>query len=228
MHAAHRRPTTDIDVTPCDHVALAPRCCGAGCCQADYVELGPLAMVTFESAESAYLPECHLHAGVEIVTVMLAGAFVHAGPRGSCVVGPDDVSVLATGSGVMHEEHVHGGARAVSLWLRASAVGAPSFAYRTLARTTRLDRLVPVASSRAPSALALHADATVSTGVFAVGAHTLVRPQRGCMYLLSTIGRIAVDGVAAEPGDRVVVRGHRPVQIDALQSTEIVAIDLAA
>jgi hypothetical protein len=58
--------------------------------------------------------------------------------------------------------------------------------------------------------------------------HSVVHDPRGrrC-YLVSTVGRAAVDGMIAQAGDGVITHARTPMRIDALESTELLLVDVA-
>jgi redox-sensitive bicupin YhaK (pirin superfamily) len=164
------------------------------------------------------------HAGIQIVTVMLGGSLVHGDALGGrATLGPDDICLRSTGSGVEHGAFAASvePVRALELWLTARADVVPWFEQRTVRRTERLGRLFPIAGRG--SDLAIDADVGIGAGVLAVGTSMNHRVTRRS-YLVSTVGRISIDGTIVEPGARVVLRGPGIARITAIESTEVVTV----
>jgi redox-sensitive bicupin YhaK (pirin superfamily) len=233
-----RRPRRRVDVLPAcqlQHIQrTAPR--GVTSCIADVTVTSTgalnfpqllLAAITRIEPGSGF-PRQH-HAGIELLTVMLSGTVaLEDSITGRELVGSDDVTVLSTGSGVDHEDVALAGdpVFAVVFWVRSPAAPA-SYARRTIPRIERLNGLRLVASHDPPTpdVLAVNAPVTLHTGVLAVDVElTYQLPARRRAYVISTLGAITVDGVAAEAGDRVQIRGSGAVRIRAVQSTELVVL----
>ena len=192
--------------------------------------MGALGMVALEFAEAGSDGVRWSPPGLELVTVMLHGALSYTDSGGGrALIGPEDVAALATGAGVHREEHVHrDGMRALLIWMFAPAAAARSaFTMRTVPRQRRLGALVPVACNEdlGVQVIQLASHLTISTGVLSVGTLATLQARRGRGYLMSTLGRVAVGGVIAEPGDRVILRGTSPVRLHAIESTEVVLVD---
>lgn len=231
--ASDAAATTWIEVTRADRLRARSRT-GGGKSVAHLLhrsdDMGALGMVAIEDAEAGSEGVRWSPPGLELVTVMLHGALSHADSGGGrALIGPEDVAALTTGPGVHREEHVHGdGMRALLIWLFAPAPAARSaFTMRTVPRDRRLGALAPVACREdlGVQVIQLASAITVSTGVLSVGTLASVQARRGRGYLTSTLGRVAVGGVIAEPGDRVILRGTSPVRLHAIESTEVVLVD---
>jgi len=225
--------TTWIEVTRAERLRARSRT-GGGKSVAHLLHradaMGALGMVALEHAEGGSSGVRWSPGGLELVTVMLHGTVSCSDSGGGrALLGPEDVAALATGPGVHREEHVHhDGMRALLIWAFAPAPAERSaFTMRTVPRQRRLGALMPVACSRdlGVQVIQLASDITVSTGVLSVGTLAEVRARRGRGYLMSTLGRVAVGGVIAEPGDRVILRGTSPVRLHAIESTEVVLVD---
>ena len=194
--------------------------------------LDPLLLAAVERWEPGSFRPRQNHRGIEIVRVMLRGTLVHQDSSiGRCFVGSDDVTVLSTGAGVEQQESVlfDEPAHAVVFWLRSSAPDAPAhFAQHTFSRAARVNTLLPIVygSDRVTNALHINADVTISSGALEAGTTAAARSRRGCGYLISTVGRVVVNGVIVEPGDRIVIRGRDWVRVQALEPTDVVMLDL--
>ena len=231
---ARATETTWIEVTPGTRLRARTRT-GGGRTVAHLLHradaLGALGMVAVEDAEPGSTGVRWSPPGLELVTLVLHGAYSHADSGGGrALIGSEDIAVLATSNGVHREESVQSdGLRAVLIWMFTPARAARSaFAHRTIPRHARVGGLVPVACSRERGSLfvmQLASDVTVATGVLSVGTSATAHAQRGRGYVMSTLGAITVDGVLAEPGDRVILRGTTPVRVHALESTEVVFVD---
>ena len=156
------------------------------------------------------------HAGIDIVTVMLSGTIVHVDEQRRHTLGPEDVAVRWTGRGIEHAVIAAEPATLLELWLPGRADVEAGYARYVQPRVERVEQWSTLASA---------GDAIVRAIVLPVGATTAHR-SRERSYLLSTLGRVVVDGHPVAPDARVTVHGSGGVRITALESTEVVAVTL--
>jgi quercetin 2,3-dioxygenase len=195
-----------------------------------HLDFEPLILVAEGELRPGEEVPMHRHENIENLTLVLEGEVCHRDSLGNrCAVGPREASLLSAGAGIEHAEAVVGDApvRALVIWLRPSERGgAPAF-HRAGLRRAR-DQLELLATSKPIStALRLDCDASVYMGVLGRGrtvVHELSHGRRG--YLMPLDGMIEVDGCRAHPGDRVLVEGQGLLSIVALESTEVVLIDV--
>ncbi len=185
-----------------------------------YLDLPPVLIATMQEIEPGAGYPMHPHRGIDTITVMLSGSYLHEDTLGGCeLIGPDAVTVVSSGRGFEHQETAQPGdkLRSVMFWVRSNTPdAAPRVATRTIPRHERTDRLVGIG-------LDVSADLEIVTGVLTRGAdvvHDLTR--RG--YLISTAGAIDVNGVRAEAGERVLIGGPGRIAIRAVDATEIVLL----
>ena len=162
----------------------------------------------------------HPHVNLATVTIVLEGSYLHEDGTGdSSIVGSDDIAVVAAGATPFaHQETVQRGAplRSAMFWLRARPGTASGFATRTIARGDRTNRLVSIG-------LPIAADVEVHTGVLTRGS-TVEHTCSGDGYLMATRAAIDVNGIRAEPGDRVLLSGSRDIEITAHGTTDVVLL----
>ena len=198
--------------TPHDHATLADVMVTA----AGRLRCAPLLLAATRRYAAGDHQPPRRHTGIDIVTIVLHGSIVQLDTHVRHVLGPDDITVRSTGSGIEHAVLADATqpSAVLELWL-PGRVDEPARHVRfTRPRGERLGCWSKLVALR---------DVTVSAIVLPVGATTVYRSvQRS--YLLSTIGRIAIDGRTAQPDERVAVRGSGELRINALESTEIVAV----
>jgi redox-sensitive bicupin YhaK (pirin superfamily) len=133
----------------------------------------------------------HRHAGVEIVTVVLAGALRHTSSVGSGVLGPCGVQRLSAGTGVVHSEvsAADGPTRFVQSWLRAADPDAvPSYAAVPVDPEAGLHPVVG-----AGGVLTIGADAVLHLGFVPAGT-TVALPEAPRVHVFVAEGALLLDG----------------------------------
>ena len=174
----------------------------------------------------------HPHVDRDIVTLPLTGRLRHLDHTGAeLTFGPGQALCMSAGSGIEHDEHVVGDRElfgaVISLMPRELGTE-PRIEVVDIPLTDRTDRLAVVASHHGPG-FRLHTDASISIGD--LGEGTSVRVEVGParqLYIATTRGAIAIDGVRAEAGERLLVTRVGPARIDVVEATELIAIDLPA
>jgi len=175
----------------------------------------------------------HGHRDVEIVTYVRQGAVTHVDSLGNrSTIAAGDVQAMHAGSGIRHSEHNDGDVPLLlyQIWLRPrSAGGAPSWQTRRFPREDRAGVLSVLASGDAEDAdaLSIDADARLLGATLRAGdviEHRLP-PGRGA-YLVTTAGRVTVNGVTLAARDGAGVADEDVITIAALEDTEIVLAEL--
>lgn len=175
----------------------------------------------------------HGHRDVEIVTYVRQGAVTHEDSLGNrSTVDAGDVQAMHAGSGIRHSERNDGDVPLLlyQIWLRPRTQGGtPSWATRRFPREDRAGALTVLASGDAhdEDALPIDADARLLGATLRAGAtieHRLP-PGHGA-YLVTTTGRVTVNGVTLAARDGAGVVDEDVVTIAALEDTEIVLTEL--
>jgi redox-sensitive bicupin YhaK (pirin superfamily) len=175
----------------------------------------------------------HGHRDVEIVTYVRQGAVTHVDSLGNrSTIGAGDVQAMHAGSGIRHSERNDGDVPLLlyQIWLRPrTAGGAPSWQTRLFPRANRTGLLIVLASGdvRDEGALPIDADARLLGAFLRAGnvvEHRLP-PGRGA-YLVTTAGRVTVNGVTLAARDGAGVVDDAVITIVALEDTELVLAEL--
>lgn len=193
------------------------------------LEFGPLRLCGMESFEPDYEGfSMHPHANVEVVTVMVRGAFSHRDTlgRGSRLEA-DDVQVMSAGTGLEHEEMTHGHCTGIQLMFEPGLRDTePRVLDRTFARLP--DQWVTLVSNvEGEGALPIRQDASIRRANCSAGTRLPVTVRTGrAAYLLVVSGRIELDGVPAEVSERILLKEAGAFEMVALQAAEVLWIDL--
>ncbi len=205
----------------------------AGMGRPEHVPLGALRVWNDdEFAPSSGFP-LHPHKNVEIVTYVREGAITHAdslGNQGRTVAG--DVQAMSAGTGIRHSEFNAEvtTTRLFQIWLKpCSEGGEPSWRSRSFPHGARAGRLVPLASNNPADvgALFINSDARVLGATLAAGAsivHPLTQGRRA--YIVSTLGRIDLQGQRMAARDGAAIHDEPQITINALDDTEIVLVEM--
>ncbi len=185
-----------------------------------YLDLSPVLIATMQEIEPGAGYPMHPHCGLDTITVMLSGSYLHEDTLGGReIIGPDAITVVSSGRGFEHQETALPGdkLRSVMFWVRSNRPdSAPRVATRTIPRHERTDRLVDIG-------LDVCADVDIVTGALTSGAE-VTHELTGRGYLISTRGAIDVNGVRAAAGERVLIGGPGHIAIRAIDATEIVLL----
>ena len=177
----------------------------------------------------------HGHRDMEIVTYVRKGAISHRdhlGNAGRTEAG--DVQVMSAGKGIMHEEYNHEEetTQIFQIWIRPNVTGIePRWAQQSFPKAERAARLVPLASGRAQDegALPIHQDAAVLGATLTAGQSVTHEVGEGRMaYLVAALGRLKADGEEASARDGIAVTGPQSLEIEALEDSELLLVDVPA
>lgn len=175
----------------------------------------------------------HGHRDVEIVTYVRQGAVTHEDSLGNrSTIAAGDVQAMHAGSGIRHSERNDGDVPLLlyQIWLRPrTAGGAPSWGTRRFPPAERAGALTVLASgdARDSDALPIDADARLLGTTLRAGdviEHRLP-PGHGA-YLVTTAGRVTVNGVMLAARDGAGVVDEAVITIAVLEDTEIVLAEL--
>jgi len=140
------------------------------------------------------------------------------------------VQVMSAGKGIVHSEYNQepDDTQIFQIWIMTNKRHAePYWEARTFPKEQN-GRLTVLASGRAgdTDALPINQDAAVLGGSFRAGDSTTYTLGKGrYLYLVSTDGKIEVNGTRAESRDGVAISDLDSVEIKALEDTQIVLVD---
>jgi redox-sensitive bicupin YhaK (pirin superfamily) len=191
----------------------------------DNLSFGPLLVLNVDEVQPGEGYPRHRHAGVEIVTWVLAGVLEHVGLTGltgSRLVGPGTLQYLSAGSGIEHVERSGSPTepvRVVQMWLAAAEPGG-SPQYRTAELLHQDGRLALAASGSRPAPISLRQPAAeLFLGRLPAGS-TVPLPVAAYLQVFVLSGAVTARGEAGQ-SDRLAVE-------DALRVTDAHAVGLTA
>ena len=173
----------------------------------------------------------HGHRDMEIVTYVRKGAITHTDRLGN--VGrteAGDVQVMSAGKGIVHSEYNQepDDTQIFQIWIMPNKRHAEPYWEARNFPKDRTGKLTVLASGRPDDtdALPINQDAAVMGGSFKAGDSTTYDLGKGrYLYLVSTEGKIEVNGTQAGSRDGVAIAETDSVTITALEDTEIVLVD---
>ena len=195
--------------------------------------VGPLLVWNDDTVQPGRGFDQHGHRDMEIITYVRSGAISHEdhlGNKGRTEAG--DVQVMSAGKGTLHAEYnlESEPTQIFQIWIRPSETGlTPRWEQRRFPKAERGGGLVPLASGRAGAhgALPIHQDAAILGATLVEGqsvTHRLGAQRKG--YLVAALGRIEVNGVAAQARDGITITDEESISITALEDSEILLADL--
>jgi hypothetical protein len=171
---------------------------------------------------------------MEIITYVREGAVTHRdslGNTGRTEAG--DVQVMSAGTGIRHAEYNRepGPTRLFQIWIIPDAKGgAPAWGTRPFPKGDRAGRFVTLASGIAGDgdALPIRSSARVLGATLKAGKSAEYRLGAGRhAYLVPAVGKVEVNGVAAETGDGLAIEDEAVLTVTAKEDAEIVMVDAA-
>ncbi len=175
----------------------------------------------------------HPHREMEIITYVRDGAITHRdslGNEGRTEAG--DVQVMHAGTGIVHAEYNREAepTRIFQIWLMPNRRGVtPGWGSRSFPKQHEgaLRVLADGRDGADGSALPLYADGAVLAGTVAAGRSVTQTIGAGRVaYLVAATGRIRVNGVEVGTRDGVTVHDEDTITIEALETAEIVMVDV--
>ncbi len=176
----------------------------------------------------------HAHADMEIITYVREGAITHQdslGNHGRTEAG--DVQVMSAGSGIRHSEYnLEAGPTTIfQIWIIPNQEGGPpAWDAKPFPKKDRSGRFVILASGMPgdEDALPIRADARVLGATLIAGEtvdYSLTADRRG--YLVSTKGKVEINGTTLDARDGAAVRDESTLHITALEDAEVILVDTA-
>lgn len=199
-----------------------------------WMGFGPLRVINDDRiAPGAGFPT-HSHSDMEIVTWVLAGALEHKDSLGNGgVIRPGEAQRMRAGHGIAHSEYNASGtepAHLLQIWIEPDAYGLePGYEQVAFAPERLAGQLRLIASNDGrEGSVTIHQDAAIRAGRLAAGDRvTLALAPGRRAWLHVATGRVTVRGYPLEAGDAVAVVGETAVEIEALDTSEVIAFDLA-
>jgi redox-sensitive bicupin YhaK (pirin superfamily) len=183
----------------------------------------------------------HGHRDMEIVSYVLEGELAHkdsmgngaAGSANAGVIRPGDVQRMSAGSGVRHSEFNHAEGRTthfLQIWILPDQAGIePGYEQKHFDAASKRGQLRLVAAPDGrDGAVTIHADATLSAGLFD-GTERAERPlQPGRIaYVHLVRGSLRVNDHALHAGDAVRLDGESKLVLEGGENAEVLVFDLA-
>lgn len=175
----------------------------------------------------------HGHRDMEIISYVLSGNLAHKDSMGNVKgIPPGDVQRMSAGSGVQHSEFNHAPGEQthfLQIWIEPSAKGIePGYEQKTVPQLDKRGQLRVVASpDGASGSVTIHADATVSAGLFdgAEQAELGLNPERKA-YVFLIRGTLMVNDQKLEAGDALLVEQESLLRFTEGQDAEVLVFDL--
>jgi hypothetical protein len=175
----------------------------------------------------------HSHKDVEIVTYVREGLVLHTDSTGGIGRIPaGDVQVMSAGTGIQHSESSAPDQRTkiFQIWLNPrSRGGEPRWDTKPFPKGERDGRFVVLASGwvEDEGAISIRADARVIGATLSGGQNLTYELAPGHQaYLVPASGQIRLNGIVVNARDGAVVSGESYMDIEALEASEIVWVDV--
>ncbi|MCM8622482.1 MAG: pirin family protein [Candidatus Accumulibacter sp.] len=201
----------------------------------DRVHWGALRVWNDDTIEPASGFPPHPHANMEIITYVREGAISHQdnlGNKGRTVAG--DVQVMSAGTGIRHSEYnlEPGVTRIFQIWIIPDQLGGPpSWGSKPFPKNDRSGRFIALASGSTgdDDALPIRANARVMGATLREGEsadYELDKERKA--YLVPAYGRVSVNGIELAAGDGAAISDESVIRVTALDTAELVLVDVAS
>ncbi len=166
------------------------------------------------------------HAGLEIVTVLLAGRWHRTGDLSSATpLGANDAELVSAGAGVALGGRAASGGSVSLVEIRLASQKPDREAWRQwlARRRTDLGRPIATGAPPQPDALMWASAARLHYGWLESGDHfrsALENAELG--FLLIVDGAVSVNGTIAQAGDGVAATGSGRLQVEALERARLI------
>ncbi len=199
----------------------------------DRMGFGPLRVINDDIIKAGAGFDMHRHKEMEIITYVRKGAITHCdsqGNKGRTQAG--NVQVMSAGTGIFHSEFnlESEDTTLYQIWIRPREKNmTPSWESRAFPKKPVSSFLPVLVSGREKDkglgALYFHQDAAIYGGRLDAG-HSLEHPISAQAYLLVSEGQIELDGKIMSEGDGAEITDIDSVTIKAIETAEIVIIDV--
>ena len=215
-------------ITVRDHFRMTPKNEGG-----PHYRLGPLRTLADTTIEGHAGFPMHAHHDMEIVSYICEGTLSHEdtlGNRGR--LGPGDVQVMSTGTGILHSEvnEDEAGVRMYQLWILPDTRSLdPSYVDLISPKDGEAGRLCILASGMVsrPGGVPIHQDAAVLGADLEIGHSVSIDLEPGRQaYVLTAHGRVSLEGVELALRDGAVIDDVKAFTIKALAISDVLVIDL--
>ncbi len=183
----------------------------------------------------------HGHRDMEIVSYVLEGELAHKDSMGtgagagapSGVIRPGDVQRMSAGRGVMHSEFNHAAGATthfLQIWIEPNVRGiASEYEQKHFGATEKRGKLRLVASPDGrDGSLAIHADASISAGLFDGAEHAELRLDPGRKAWVQVVrGTIEINGRQLGTGDGLGLEQETELSLANGEAAEVLVFDLA-
>jgi redox-sensitive bicupin YhaK (pirin superfamily) len=183
----------------------------------------------------------HGHRDMEIVSYVLEGELAHqdsmgngtAGAANAGVIRPGDVQRMSAGTGVRHSEFNHAEGQPthfLQIWILPEQAGIqPGYEQKHFDAASKRGRLRLVAAPDGrDGAVTIHADATLSAGLFTGAERAEVPLQAGRIaYVHLVRGSLHVNGHPLRTGDAARLDGESQLVLQGGEDAEVLVFDLA-
>ena len=215
-------------ITVRDHFRMTPENEGG-----PHYRLGPLRTLADTTIEGHAGFPMHSHHDMEIVSYICEGTLSHEDTLGNHGrLGPGDVQVMTTGTGILHSEvnEEEAGVRMYQLWIVPETPGLdPGYVDSIRPKDSAPDCLCVLASGMAsrPGGAPIHQDAAVLGADLEIEHSVSVDLEPGRQaYVLAAHGRVSLDGVVLASRDGAVIDDVEAFTIKALEISDVLVIDL--
>ncbi len=213
-----------------DHFRMTPENEGG-----PHHRLGPLRTLADTTIEGHAGFPMHAHRDMEIVSYICEGTLTHQDTLGnSGRLGPGDVQVMTTGTGIRHSEvnEEAAGVRMYQIWIEPDVPGLdPGYVDSIRPKDGAAGQLCVLASGMAsrPGGAPIHQDAAVLGADLAAGQSVrceLAHARQA--YVLAAHGRLSLDGAELGERDGAAIDAVAEFTITALTDADVLIIDVPA
>jgi hypothetical protein len=195
---------------------------------------GKLRVLNDDVIEAAAGFDTHSHSNMEIISVPVSGELRHEDSMGnSYVIRENEVQVMSAGTGISHSEYNNSSsapANFLQLWILPKQMNiTPRYEQKRFGPELKRNQfLTVVAPDRDSESLWINQDAWLALADLESGYNSEYRlhNNKNGLYVFVIAGRIKIDNETLEKRDAIGITESGTIAIQALQPSQLLAIEV--
>jgi redox-sensitive bicupin YhaK (pirin superfamily) len=177
--------------------------------------------------------DTHGHRDMEIVTYVLSGSLEHKDSLGTgSIIRPGEIQRMTAGTGIQHSEYnpsLTDPTRLLQIWILPETEGlAPSYEQKKTQVSDMPGTLQLIASRQSKDhSVTIHQDVDLYAGLLPTGTKVVYSLTKPYAWIQIAQGQISLNEKILKAGDGVAVAEEKELQIQALETADILLFELS-
>ena len=195
---------------------------------------GPLRVINEDRVEAGRGFGQHSHQNMEILSWVLDGALAHKDSIGTgAIIVPGEMQRMTAGTGIAHSEFNNSSSEPVhflQIWILPATQGLkPGYEQRSFSAKLDGNLLLVASMDGRDKSVLIHQDVDLYVARIAADVELAHRFEPGRIgWLQVARGSVELDGQSLEQGDGAAIDGVSSINVEALETAEVLLFDMAA